>query len=111
MRSWPVPPGASVIDLGCGDGDLPLALVNRPQILLLDEPTSGINPLMIEKLLNIIQNLAKAGKTIIISEHNIPVVTEISDRVYFMSEGKIIASGDPQKVLSNPEIKATYIGV
>lgn len=80
-------------------------------VLLLDEPTSGVNPQMIDELLNIIYKLAREGKTIVITEHNIPVVNEISDWAYFMIGGKVIASGPSQIMLNNPEIRAAYIGV
>lgn len=86
-------------------------LATDSRVLLLDEPTSGVSPQMVDELLNIIRKLAREGKTIIITEHNIPLVNEISDWAYFMSGGKVIASGPSQIVLNDPEIRATYIGV
>ena len=80
-------------------------------ILLLDEPTAGVNPAMIEKILEVIKNLAKMGKTIIIIEHNMNVVYRISDWVYFMNEGAIVAFGFPDEVLGNEEVRRIYIGL
>ncbi len=80
-------------------------------ILLLDEPTAGVNPAMIEKILEVIKNLAKTNKTIIIIEHNMNVVYRISDWVYFMNEGSIVAFGLPDEVLGNEEVRRIYIGL
>ena len=81
-------------------------------ILLLDEPTSGVHPEMIKRLLEIIRKLAyDKGKTVVVIEHNISVVIEVADWMFFMDEGKIEASGFPEEVLSNPEVRAAYIGL
>jgi len=81
-------------------------------ILLLDEPTAGINPNMIEKILDLIRKLSmKESKTIIIIEHNMNVVIEIADWVYFMDEGQITAFGLPSDVLGDPEVRYAYIGI
>jgi ABC-type branched-subunit amino acid transport system ATPase component len=86
-------------------------LANDSDLLLLDEPTAGVNPKMIEKLLDLIRKLSSSGKTIIIIEHNMNVVIEIADWVYFMNNGQIISFGLPQDVLGDPEVKRTYIGI
>lgn len=81
------------------------------ELLLLDEPTAGVNPQMIKKLLEVIRNLAEKGKTIVIIEHNMNVVIEIANWVYFMDNGQIISFGLPQDVLGDAEIRKLYIGI
>lgn len=81
------------------------------EVLLLDEPTAGVNPQMVDKLLEVINNLIKEGKTIIIIEHNMNVIIEIAHWVDFMDEGKLISFGLPEEVLGDPEVRAAYIGI
>lgn len=80
-------------------------------ILLLDEPTAGVNPQMVEALLDVIRKLATEGKTVVIIEHNMNVVIEIADWVYFMDEGQIVSFGLSSEVLGDPEVRAAYIGL
>ena len=81
-------------------------------VLLLDEPTAGVNPEMIRRLLELIQRLAyERGKTVVVIEHNMNVVLEIADWVYFIDGGQIIAFGFPQEVLSDPKVRAAYMGL
>ncbi|MEO0129643.1 MAG: ABC transporter ATP-binding protein [candidate division WOR-3 bacterium] len=81
-------------------------------ILLLDEPTAGVNPVMIDKILDLIKKLAKEmNKMVIVIEHNMNVVYQISDWVYFMNEGQITAFGKPDDVLGNIEVRRIYIGL
>lgn len=80
-------------------------------ILLLDEPAAGVNPIMIEKIMDLIKKLAAMGKIIIVIEHNMNVVYRISDFVYFMNEGSITAFGKPDDVFGNDEVRRIYIGL
>jgi ABC-type branched-subunit amino acid transport system ATPase component len=86
-------------------------LANDADLFLLDEPTAGVNPKMIEKLLELIRRLSFQGKTIIIIEHNMNVVIKIADWVYFMSNGQVTSFGLPQDVLGDPEVRRAYIGI
>ena len=81
------------------------------EVLLLDEPTAGINSQMVKSLLGVIRRLAQEGKTVVIIEHNMSVIMNISDWVYFMDEGKVITFGLPGEILGDPEIRKAYIGV
>jgi len=81
------------------------------EVLLLDEPASGIHPYFIEKICNLIKDLLKMGKTVIFTEHNMNVVLEIADWVYLLNEGKVIAFGLPQEVLEDKITKEVYLGV
>jgi ABC-type branched-subunit amino acid transport system ATPase component len=79
-------------------------------VFLLDEPTAGVNQVMVRSLLTLVQELAAEGKTIVIIEHNMNVVAEVADWVFFMDEGRIVAFGQPEEVLADPEIRLTYLG-
>jgi ABC-type branched-subunit amino acid transport system ATPase component len=80
-------------------------------VLLLDEPATGVHPVLIERLVEVIRQMARAGKTVLVIEHNMSVVLEVADWVYFMNEGQIAAFGSPQDVLDDPEVRATYLGL
>lgn len=80
-------------------------------LLLLDEPTAGVNPQMVKVLLDVICKLREQGKTVIVIEHNMNVVVEIADWVYFMDKGQVVSFGLPQEILGDPEVKKTYIGL
>lgn len=86
-------------------------LMNNSDLLLLDEPTAGVNPVIIEKLLEHILNLVKNGKTVLMIEHDVPKAMAISDMIYVMDNGRIALSGSPSEILSNTQLKEIYVGV
>lgn len=86
-------------------------LMNDAELLLLDEPTAGVNPVMIDEILDVIKGLVASGKTVLMIEHNIPKALGISDWVYVMDEGRIELSGAPSDVRKNPELREIYLGV
>lgn len=80
-------------------------------LLLLDEPTSGIDPDSVRRIGKLIQQIVKEGeKTVFLVEHNLDVIREIADNVYFMNEGQIIASGTPAELMVNPKLAEIYFG-
>jgi ABC-type branched-subunit amino acid transport system ATPase component len=81
------------------------------QVLLLDEPTSGVSPKMAERLMELAGDLAKSGRTVVFIEHNMNVVIQIADWVYFLSNGQMTFFGPPADVLGNPDVRKEYIGV
>ena len=87
------------------------ALMLNPKILLLDEPLAGLNITMIEKMLSLIDKIKGEGKTIIIIEHNIDIVREITEKIIVLNLGEVIASGMPEEVLNNNEVINSYLGV
>lgn len=85
-------------------------LATEPQVLLLDEPVSGVQPAMIEKIFSILKELVeKQGKTIFLIEHDIDFVLKISDTVVVMDDGKKIAEGEPSAIKNNSEILEAYL--
>lgn len=86
------------------------ALMTRPRLLLLDEPTAGLNPLFIAKLKDILLDMKSEGTSTLIVEHNMRVVVDFCERVVAMSEGQIIAEGVPREVLISPAVIDSYLG-
>ena len=80
-------------------------------VLLLDEPTAGVHPGTVGTLVRLIRALASEGKTVAVIEHNMNVVMESADWVYFMDAGEIVAFGLPDEVLGNRSIRAIYLGL
>lgn len=90
--------------------ELAQVLMLRPSIILLDEPASGINPTLIEKLANVIRRLNDAGSTVLIVEHNIPLVLSLCDTVHVLSGGEVLTSGTPEQIRNDPQVIEAYLG-
>jgi ABC-type branched-subunit amino acid transport system ATPase component len=87
-----------------------IALMGDPQTLLLDEPTAGVNPVLIERILALLAARCGAGKTTLVIEHNIPVISEICDTVFVLHAGRIIAAGVPDQVRNDERVIDAYLG-
>ena len=87
------------------------ALISKPKVLLLDEPLSGLNAVMIDKMLSLIDSMKKEKKTVVVIEHNTEVVKTISDQIAVLNFGEVLAFGDPESVMNNPEVISSYLGV
>ncbi len=87
------------------------ALVGNPDLLLMDEPTEGLAPLMVAELGRVITGLKEAGLSILLVEQNLSFALELADHVYVMSKGHIVYDSSPQELLDNAEVKARYLGV
>jgi ABC-type branched-subunit amino acid transport system ATPase component len=81
------------------------------EALLLDEPVAGVDPGLIDSILETIRQLAQEGKTVVVIEHNMNAVLDIADRAYFMDDGQCLADGSPETVLNDPDVRAAYMGL
>ena len=86
------------------------ALMSRPKLLMLDEPSMGLAPILVEQIFKIIQTLHEAGTTILLVEQNAQAALSIADRGYVLETGKIVTSGTGTELLASPEIKKDYLG-
>ncbi len=86
------------------------ALMGRPKLLLLDEPSMGLAPLMVQKIFEVIQTVARQGMTILLVEQNAKLALEVSQRAYVMESGSISHTGDSAQLLTDPRVRAAYLG-
>ena len=86
------------------------ALMSRPKLLLLDEPSMGLAPLMVQKIFETIRAVATEGVTILLVEQNARLALEVSSRGYVMETGLITLSGPARELLSDPKVRAAYLG-
>ena len=85
-------------------------MVSGAPIWLLDEPASGLDPRSFDRFVALLKHYAAHGVTICIIEHNLDLVNQLSDRLAFLDQGKLLACGDPQTILSDPHLAAIYFG-
>jgi branched-chain amino acid transport system ATP-binding protein len=86
------------------------ALMSRPKVLLLDEPSMGLAPIMVQKIFEVIQAVAKAGMTILLVEQNAKLALEVSQRGYVMESGEISLADESKALLENPRVRQAYLG-
>ena len=86
------------------------ALLSRPKLLLLDEPSMGLAPLVVEKIFEVIRSVAAEGVTILLVEQNANLALEFSQRAYVMEAGKITLTGSGADLLADPKVRAAYLG-
>ncbi|TAH42468.1 MAG: ABC transporter ATP-binding protein [Betaproteobacteria bacterium] len=86
------------------------ALLSRPKLLLLDEPSMGLAPLVVEKIFEVVQSVAKEGVTILLVEQNANLALEFAQRGYVMESGKITLTGSGAALLADPKVRAAYLG-
>lgn len=91
--------------------ELGRALIQDADIYLLDEPFSGLQEKMVEHVLGLIGELKTAGKTVVIIEHNMGLIKQLSDHIIVLDHGALLASGEPDKVLQNKSVQQAYLGV
>ena len=86
------------------------ALMSHPQLLMLDEPSMGLAPLLVEQIFEIIKNLNKQGSTILLVEQNAQMALSVAHRGYVLETGKIVTTGTGEELIRSPEIKKAYLG-
>lgn len=86
------------------------ALMSRPKMLLLDEPSMGLAPIMVQKIFEVIRLVASEGMTILLIEQNAKLALESSQRGYVMESGEITLTGEASQLLNDPKVKAAYLG-
>ena len=86
------------------------ALMSHPKLLMLDEPSMGLAPILVEQIFEIIQNLHKAGTTILLVEQNAQAALSVADRGYVLETGKVVTTGTGHELLESPAIKKAYLG-
>ena len=87
------------------------AMMSRPRLLLLDEPSMGLAPLMVQKVFETVMAVSREGVTILLIEQNAKLALEVSHRGYVMESGEITLSGDAKALLHDPKVRAAYLGV
>ncbi|HEY0201958.1 MAG TPA: ABC transporter ATP-binding protein [Burkholderiaceae bacterium] len=86
------------------------ALMSQPKLLLLDEPSMGLSPIMVDKIFEVVSNVYAQGVTILLVEQNASRALQIADRGYVMESGLITMSGPAREMLSDPKVRAAYLG-
>lgn len=86
------------------------ALMSRPKLLLLDEPSMGLAPLVVQKIFEVICAVAKDGMTVLLIEQNAKLALEVSQRGYVMESGEITLTGDSATLLADPKVREAYLG-
>ena len=86
------------------------ALMSRPKLLLLDEPSMGLAPIFIQEIFNIIQLIQSTGTTVLLIEQNAKMALEIANRGYVLETGRIVTCGTGQSLLNSPEVQKAYLG-
>jgi branched-chain amino acid transport system ATP-binding protein len=87
------------------------ALMSRPRVLLLDEPSMGLAPILVEQIFEIVREINKAGTTVLLVEQNAMMALAVANRGYIVQTGEITLEDDCKKLASNPKVKEAYLGV
>ena len=86
------------------------ALMSRPKVLMMDEPSLGLAPLVVQGIFDIIRTINKEGVTVLLIEQNAKKALAIADRAYVLETGKITLSGDAKELLNNDQVRKAYLG-
>ncbi|MEP6589157.1 MAG: ATP-binding cassette domain-containing protein, partial [Polaromonas sp.] len=86
------------------------ALMSRPKVLLLDEPSMGLSPIMVDKIFEVVQGVSALGMTVLLVEQNASRALGIANRGYVMESGNITMNGEAKALLNDPRVRAAYLG-
>lgn len=87
------------------------ALMSEPKLLLMDEPSLGLAPLVVKEVMNVISSLRKLELTVLLVEQNVRQVLRVTDRAYVLEHGKLVVTGVSAELMENPEVKRAYLGL
>jgi ABC-type branched-subunit amino acid transport system ATPase component len=90
--------------------ELARALMTRPRVLLLDEPTAGVNPTLVDKLAALVRSIAADGRLVVLIEHNMPFVMGLCDQLSVLDRGTVLSSGTPAAVRADERVLQAYLG-
>ncbi|WP_321912861.1 ABC transporter ATP-binding protein, partial [Burkholderia cepacia] len=86
------------------------AILSKPKLLLLDEPSMGLSPIMVEKIFEVVREISKEGITVLLVEQNARLALQVADRGYVMDSGTVTMEGDAKQMLDDPKVRAAYLG-
>jgi len=86
------------------------AILSKPKLLLLDEPSMGLSPIMVEKIFEVVRTISKEGITVLLVEQNARLALQAADRGYVMDSGMVTMEGDAKQMLDDPKVRAAYLG-
>jgi branched-chain amino acid transport system ATP-binding protein len=86
------------------------AMMARPQVLLLDEPSLGLAPLVVKQVFDVIQQINRAGTTVVLAEQNAFAALRIAHRAYVIESGRIVLEGDRESLMNNEAVRRAYVG-
>jgi len=86
------------------------ALMARPKVLLLDEPSMGLSPIMVDKIFEVVNDIHQRGTTVLLVEQNASRALQLASRGYVMDSGEVTMSGDAKQLLNDPKVRAAYLG-
>ena len=115
LKSFGIEHIAKNVALTCSGGEkrrltIARSLVTQPSLLMLDEPFSGVDPIAVSEIQNIVRSLRKAGLAILITDHNVRETLEIVDRAYLIFEGKVLREGTRDFLINDPVSRELYLG-
>ena len=86
------------------------ALMARPKVLLLDEPSMGLSPIMVDKIFEVVNDIHQQGTTILLVEQNASRALQLAQRGYVMDSGEVTMTGEAAQLLADPKVRAAYLG-
>ncbi|HWK84395.1 MAG TPA: ATP-binding cassette domain-containing protein, partial [Caldimonas sp.] len=86
------------------------ALMARPKVLLMDEPSMGLSPILVDKIFEVVDDIHKRGTTILLVEQNASRALQLASRGYVMDSGEVTMRGDAKELLADPKVRAAYLG-
>ncbi|MFC5428236.1 ATP-binding cassette domain-containing protein, partial [Paraburkholderia denitrificans] len=86
------------------------AIISKPKLLLLDEPSMGLSPIMVEKIFEVVRTISQEGITVLLVEQNARLALQAAHRGYVMDSGLVTMEGDAKQMLDDPKVRAAYLG-